>query len=247
MGFNYGNENGDDDFETEKLKKQNILNIYVIGNSKEINKSLNLEIMNGGYEGKNFAEKVDPSKYKWFPLDEKFSEELLNAIINMIVEKYKNQKEVNKISCNVILICLDYEKNERQKIELIILNCLENTRKIYKPIVILAYKNNNTPNDRENLNGEGKIESNNQKIIEQKEEKEYSEISMSIEEMDKNKKSEKEFHEAGNEAKLNLSDNNKYLELVHYTEDDYSEIEEKLYSLYCYIVILIILVIFILL
>ena len=147
---------------------------------------------------------------------------------------HKIHKDANKISCNALLVFyLDYDKEERQKIERIIMNCLENTRKIYKPIVILAYKNNNTPNDGENLNGEGKIESNNQKKIEQKEEKEYSEISMSIE-LDKNKKSEKEFHEAGNEAKLNLSDNNKYLELVHYTEDDYSEIEKKLYSLYCY-------------
>jgi hypothetical protein len=146
MGNYLGNEMYN--FDGEKLKKQNILNIYACGNIEEIKKFEKLGIIDRGNNEGNFDEIDKPRICNWIPFEENFSENLLNKIISNIINSYKFQKDTNKISCNVVLISLDYDENNRQKIEWI-LNCLEKTSKIYKPIFMLAYKIKNTKNDKE--------------------------------------------------------------------------------------------------
>ena len=78
-------------------------------------------------------------KYNIVPYKEEFSEIVMNKIINDIIQEYKLSNNYNITSCNTILIFLYYNENNEEKIEWV-LKCLEKTSKIYKPIIVLAFK-----------------------------------------------------------------------------------------------------------
>ena len=217
--------------------KPNILNIYLCGCQKEIEKfenSMKFGTPLKSYE-RNYSRKH--SKFNWLFkfYKEVFSESLINKIMNDIKKNSQNSYDINNDNCNVILIFFDfYVKN---KLDFII-KTLEKTSKIYKPIVILASNNSieNVIKEKEisiqnNLNLD-KIRNKNKDNLENDENnnKEKKEESLKINNSDNvnNKKNIK-----NNENKMNLEENNEEInnkENIIKTENKYvdkmEEIEE---------------------
>ena len=120
----------------------------------------------------------------------------------------------NNIICNEIKIDLD---NENSKIS-------DKTKCVQNPISI---KDNivNVSNDEDFKEGLKK------NLIDIEKEKDDSE-------KDKSKLEDKKNNDSSKNCNHNINEYNKlsnpYLELIYYSEGDYSEIEKKIYSLYCY-------------
>ena len=281
----------------QKQVKPNILNIYVVGNYQQIKlfeNCENLNIMNKEFMSLNLDENNYHGKYNWIYCDEFYSEQLMDKILSNIIKIYQ-KKEV----CNIILILSDCSPfdNKSQDIYKSALKCLEKTKEIYKPIVILAYKKQiiskeiiaNQKDDKKNLDKKDKfndmdidecfinddlkkdiIQENNKDIILEKEnssikneanidlknfgsktkfDKTYgnkvdetevltgNENNQLIEiKGEKNSKLSKGDIEIQNEKqkKFKIVSSIKYIEIVSYKDNDYSEIKEKIYSIYCY-------------
>ena len=182
-------------------EKRSKLNVYTCGNIKEIKIFNKKEIGGDNYmrQDLEFMDEKHPH-FDWFfnYYFTEMNEKLINKIMVKIVEGYKNKKNSNN---NIILIFFDSkEKNDekKRKIQLILEN-FDQMNKIYKPVIILALKNDK--NNEEENSGET-------------EENLFADIIK------------------GN--KYNNYYIKKYIETIHYNEDDYSEITRAIYSVYCY-------------
>ena len=187
---------------SEKEKKIP-LNIYTCGNIEEIKNFDKKEVGGDNYmeQDEDYFEEKHP-KLDWFfnyYLTE-MNEDLITKIMNNICAEYKRKNTSNN---NILLIFLDSNEkiNENKEKIRIIFENLDKIYKIYKPIIILAFKENKNKID---------IERNSE---------------------------ENEEYLIDNVIKENKYDNyfiKKYIEIIHYKEDDYTEIMKKINSIYCY-------------
>ena len=179
------------------------LNIYTCGNIEEIKNFDKKEVGGDNYmeQDEDYFEEKHP-KLDWFfnyYLTE-MNEDLITKIMNNICAEYKRKNTSNN---NILLIFLDSNEkiNENKEKIRIIFENLDKIYKIYKPIIILAFKENKNKID---------IERNSE---------------------------ENEEYLIDNVIKENKYDNyfiKKYIEIIHYKEDDYTEIMKKINSIYCY-------------
>jgi small GTP-binding protein len=283
-GLSGNNTNANNNFNIKpdinhKKIKANILNIYIMGNYQQIKnfeKHENLNIMNKEFKSEFLNLDLIDQKYNWIFCEEMYSEKLMNEIICNIIVKFKKKETFNAI----LILSEFYENNKRfEEIYKSILKCLDQTNKIYRPIVILANKkqnieqkviinenNGNDKNDNANDIHNMDIEEqnkNNQNIIPSIN---YNNKKENIPENkhNNNKKEEKYNNnlvnnedksqfQVGNQGNLfnQIKDNenlklendiqnykgiqyNKFLEIVYYKDDNFSEIMNKLNSLFCY-------------
>lgn len=250
--------------------KANELNIYIFGSNKQIynfEKFGNFDITEELKKSPKFDGVSIYPKYNWIYFKHKYTDELMKAIIEHIKLNYKQNKE----NGNIILIILDYYKDDInfKNINNSILNFLDKSLKLYRPVVILASKKkmNNFKSDE---NEKEIIENDVIKIGNNKTEEAICKrvnnsenTNLNIIENKSNYKEEK--YETGRNEIINENNNdqtkncenlcienqipdiisqnkddinnslaNNYIEYVYYKEDDFSEIIEKIYSLYCY-------------
>ena len=188
---------------TSEKKKKIPLTIYTCGNKEEIKKFNNQEIRKDNYMELELNEEKH-KKFDWYfnYNHTEINKDSITKIMNKICSEYKNRKNFNNNN-NILLIFMDSQEkiNENKEKIRIIFEKLDKVYKIYKPIIILAFKDNKNSMD---------IEGNH-------EESEESLIDTVIKE--------------------NKYDNyftRKYIEIVHYKENDYIEIMRKIYSIDCY-------------
>jgi len=203
---------------------QNKLNIYVIGNIQKINNFENNEIhmTNKDNKSMDLEEDFEYPLYNWIYLKDNYSENHMETIKNDIIKKYKN-----KDNCNMCLILADNETNIGN-IYASLSNFLNKTNKIYRPFILLACKKNDNEIKEKNS-----VDNNDNKLKEGL----NSNIQMDVEiKKEDNNNSEQKLED--NNAMKNLNDNklisSNYLEIIYYKEGNYSEIKNKIYSLYCY-------------
>ena len=209
----------------EKEKKTE-LSIYTCGNNKEIIMFNKKEV-----GGDNFMEtneecfKVKHTKFDWcfnYYLTE-MNDKLINEIMKKICEGYRNKKGTHN---NIILIFFDSQEkmDEKQKKIQLIFEKLNQTNKIYNPIIILAFKNHkNKEEENYKENGENFMDNENEGNFETTNKEENLE--------------ENEQKLIDDVIKVNKYNNysiKKYLEIVHYNENNYSEIRRKINSIYNY-------------
>ena len=180
--------------------------IYTCGNAEEIKKFNVKEVRGDNYmeQDSDYSEEKHP-KFDWYfnyYLTE-MNEDLVTKIMNKISSGYKNKNNSNN---NIMLIFFDSKETIDEKKEKIriIFEKLDKIYKIYKPIIILAFKEN-----KSKINTEGNSE--------ERELREESLIEAVIEE---------------NKYDNYLS--RKYIEIIHYKENDYFEISKKINSINCY-------------
>jgi hypothetical protein len=121
--------------------KANELNIYIFGSIKQIynfEKFGNFDMTKELKKSPKFDGVSIYPKYNWIYFKHKYTDELMKAIIEHIKLNYKKNKENGKI----ILIILDYYKDDInfENINNSILNFLDKSLKLYRPVVILASK-----------------------------------------------------------------------------------------------------------
>ena len=220
------------DYKTEQEKENkeiniNKLNIYVIGNIQEINNFKNNNeiyiLINKDNKSMDLEEDFEYPLYNWIFLKDNYSENHMEIIKNDIIKKYKNKDD-----CNVCLILEDNETNI-ENIYASLSNFLNKTCKIYRPFILLACKKNDNEIKEKNS-----VDNNDNKLKEGL----NSNIQMDVEikKEDNNNNSKQKLED--NNAMKNLNDKklitSKYLEIIYYKEGNYSEIKNKIYSLYCY-------------
>ena len=186
-----------------ETKKKIPLIIYTCGSIEEI-KMFNIKEVGGDKfmeQDSDYFEEEHP-KFDWYfnYYCTEMNEDLITKIMKKISSGYKNKNNSNN---NIILIFFDSKEKideTKEKIKIIFEKFYE-IYKIYKPIIILAFKEN-----KNKMDAEGNSE-----------EREESLIDAVIEE--------------------NKYDNyftRKYIEIIHYKENDYFEISKKINSIYCY-------------
>ena len=143
-----------------EIKTKIPLTIYTCGNIEEIKKFNIKEVGGDNYMEQDsiYLEEKHP-KFDWYfnyYLTE-MNEDLITKIITKISSEYKNKNNSNN---NIILIFFDSKEKideKKEKIK-IIFEKLDKIYKIYKPIIILAFKENKNKIDTE-ANSEEKEES----------------------------------------------------------------------------------------
>lgn len=189
-----------------EIKKKIPLFIYTCGNAEEIKKFNIKEVVGENYveQDLGFFDAKHP-KFDWYfnYYCTEMNENLITHIMNKISSGYKKKNNSNH---NIILIFFDSKEKIDEKKEKIktIFEKLDKIYKIYKPIIILAFKENKNKMDTEDNS----------------EEKELREESL-IDAIIKENKYDNYFIR-------------KYLEIIHYKESDYIEILKKINSIYCY-------------
>ena len=180
------------------IKEKNILNIYVLGESQNFTSTI-------------LAEKTNFNHDNLFNWINNFSNKgITNDILNIIIEEIKLKFRKNN-ECNSIIIFLE-KQDIPEKINLII-NCMKNLKKIYKPIVILA------------IDEENKIQLKNDKN-----EKIYNNNKNN-----KNNNNNNNNKEINNlETDANTLNMDEYIEIVFYKNNDYYNIENSIRSIYNY-------------
>ena len=186
----------------EKEKKTD-LSIYTCGNIKEIKMFNKKEVVRD-----NFMEideqyfEVKHTDFDWYfnyYLTE-MNQQLINKIMKKISEGYKIKKNTNN---NIFLIFFNSQEKideNKKKIQLIFEN-INQMNKIYKPIIILAFKN-------DKINSEEDCHENEQNLID----------------------------DVIKENKYNNYSIKKYIDIIHYNENDYSEVTIKINSIYNYFI-----------
>ena len=202
-----GNSNRGEAIKAPEKEKINDLSIYTCGNKKEINLFHKSEIAKENITEQYLDNIIERHpNYDWYfnYYLKELNEELINEILNNIINNYKTKKNYKN---NLILIffesCEITEENTK-KIKMI-LESIDKMLKIYKPILLFAFKNNKMEleleEETEHLNNE------NTKNI--------------IDSIIKENKFDHNFF-------------NKFLEIVHYNANDYSEIIRRINSIFCY-------------
>ena len=188
-------------------EKINDLSIYTCGNKKEINLFHKSEIAKENITEQYLDNIIERHpNYDWYfnYYLKELNEELINEILNNIINNYKTKKNYKN---NLILIffeSIEITEENTKKIKMI-LESIDKMLKIYKPILLFAFKNNKMEleleEETEHLNNE------NTKNI--------------IDSIIKENKFDHNFF-------------NKFLEIVHYNANDYSEIIRRINSIFCY-------------
>jgi len=190
-------------------EKRSELNIYTCGNAKQI-KSFNKNEIIGKYyveQDLDFYEEKHPNNdwYFNFYLKE-LNDELIDKILNNVISNYRYNKTYKN---NIILILFDkIEKNKDDVLKIkIILDKFDKMHKIYKPILLFAFKKTETEMELEDEDNVDKNEEEEEKNI---------------------------LDNIIQENKYDKYLTKKYIEVVYYNENNYSNIIGKINSIYCY-------------
>ena len=136
---------------TSEKKKKIPLTIYTCGNKEEIKKFNNIEIRKDNYMELELNEEKH-KKFDWYfnYNHTEINEDSITKIMNKICSEYKNRKNFNNNN-NILLIFMDSQEkiNENKEKIRIIFEKLDKVYKIYKPIIILAFKDNKNSMDIE--------------------------------------------------------------------------------------------------
>ena len=125
-------------------EKINDLSIYTCGNKKEINLFHKSEIAKENITEQYLDNIIERHpNYDWYfnYYLKELNEELINEILNNIINNYKTKKNYKN---NLILIFFESSEitEENTKKIKMILESIDKMLKIYKPILLFAFKNN---------------------------------------------------------------------------------------------------------
>jgi len=208
---------------TSEKDSKTELNIFTCGNSKEIMLFNQKEIRVGNHleQDLDFFEENHPTNDWYFDYYLKeLNADLIEKIINDIIEKHKTKRNFKN---NIILIFFDLnDKNDETK----------NKIQMIKEIYDINDKNKETKNKIQMiLEKFDKIQRIYKPILFFA----FKKIKKELEEENKNGENQENLiKDIIKEKKFDNYYIKKYIEIVYYNENDYSEIIKKLESLYCY-------------
>ena len=192
---------------TPEREKISELYIYTCGNIREIKLFNRKEIVRENYieqqDTYNFEEKHP--NYEWYfnYNFKELDEDLINKILNNIKNDYKTKKNFKNNLIFIIFESNGLTEIDKKKVQMILSN-IDKMPKIYRPILLLAFKKEISEVEEEKF--EKKIDENTKSLI-------YAIIK---------------------ENKLDNNFFSKFIEFAYYHENDYSEIIKKINSIYCY-------------